>query len=141
MAISDQQVRAIIDWLAGELKEGSVEDLAARRALAEVLRHEKLDMGIRLLLANLIDPDSRDDIGLWLVFKRPQGRTKTIDRRKVAAIIWKQVKAGIKKEAAVADAMKKCGVKSRDKALAAYKEWKPHFEKWAPKLKDLTKTD
>ncbi len=141
MTIGDQEVEAIINWLTGTLKEGSAEDFRARRALAEVLRHERLDMGLRLSLANLIDPDQRDDLGLWLVFKRAQGRQKTIDRRRVAAIIWKQVNAGIKKESAVADAMKKCGVKSRDKALAAYKEWKPYFEKFGSKVKDLTRTD
>ena len=107
MKISDQEIRSVIDWLAGKFKEGSVKDLAARRALAQVLRREKLDTGLRYALANLIDPDQQDDLGLWLVFKRAQGRKKTIDWRKVAAIIWKQVKAGIKKEVAVADAMKK----------------------------------
>jgi hypothetical protein len=141
MAIGDQEVKAIIDWLAGKFKEGSAEDLKARRALAEVLRHERLDMGFRQMIADLIDPDQRDDLGLWLVFKRAQGRQKTMDRRRVAAIIWEQVNAGIKKESAVAEAMKKCGVKSRDKALAAYKEWKPHFEKSGSKLKGLTRTD
>jgi hypothetical protein len=141
MTISDQEVKAIIDWLTGKFKEGSAEDLKARRELAKVLRHGPLDRNLLRILADLIDPDQRDDLGLWLIFKRAQGRRKTMDRRRVAAIIWKQVSAGIKKESAVADAMKKCGVKSRDKALAAYKEWKPHFEKFGSKVKGMTRTD
>jgi hypothetical protein len=141
MTVSDQDVKAIIDWLTGKLKEGSVEDLSARRALAEVLRHERLDMGLRYALADLIDPDQRDDLGLWLVFKRAQGRKQTTNWRRVAAIIWKEVNAGTKKEAAVAEAMGKCGVKSRAKALAAYNEWKPIFEKHGAQLKALTSID
>jgi hypothetical protein len=52
-----------------------------------------------------------------------------MDRYRVAEIIWEQVKRGTKKEAAVADAMKRCNVKSRDKALLAYKEFKPIFDR------------
>ena len=141
MKISEHDVASIIDWLAGKLKEGSADDLKARRALAKVLRYGPLDRGLLFILADLIDPDTRDDLSLWLVFKRAPGAKKTMDRRKVAAIIWRQVKTGIKKEAAVADAMKKCNVRSRDKALAAYNEYRPIFEKWGSKMKALTQTD
>jgi hypothetical protein len=139
MKISDREITRLSDWLGGGLKEGSAKDLEARRALAKALRYGPPDRGLLRVLADLIEPDA--DIGLRLVFKRTQGTKRTMDRRKVAAIIWEQVNAGIKKEAAVADAMKKCNVKSRDKALAAYNEYKPIFERHGSKLKALTRTE
>jgi hypothetical protein len=138
MKISEHDVASIIDWLVGKLKEGSADDLKARRALAKVLRYGPLDRRLLFILADLIDPDTRDDLSRWLVFKRAPGAKKTMDR---SAIIWRQVKTGIKKEAAVADAMNKCNVRSRDKALAAYNEYRPIFEKWGSKIKALTQTD
>jgi hypothetical protein len=138
--ISAHEVKALAEWLGGESKDGSTEDLEGRRALAKVLRHGPLDLGVRCMLANLIDPDTTDDAGVRLVFKRAPGRARTMDRRRVAAIIWHEIRAGIKKESAVARAMGECNV-SRSKALEAYKEWKPAFEKYGSKLKALTRTD
>jgi hypothetical protein len=140
MTISDHEIKRIGDWLSGKFKEDSAEDLEARRVLGKALCHGPLDLGVRLMLADLIDPDRSEDMGVRLVFKRAPGRARTMDRRKVAAIIWNQTKAGIKKESAVASAMEKCNV-SRSKALAAYNEWKPFFERDGSRLKGLTRTD
>jgi hypothetical protein len=139
MKIAD--IDLIAAWLVGELKDGSPADFGARRALAKALRHGPLAPSLRAVIADLIDPETGDDIGMKLVFKRAQGAKRTMDRRKVAAIIWKQIKAGVKKDAAVADAMKKCDVRSRDKALAAFNEYRPILEKYGSKLKALTRTD
>jgi hypothetical protein len=140
MAEDPEVIASTVAWLTGRLKDGSPEDLEARRALAWSLRYGPLDRGRRFMLARLIDPDMREILSLYLAFKRPRGAKRTMDRRKVAAIIWKQFKAGTKKEAAVADAMEKCKV-SRSKALEAYAEWEPLFESHGSKLKRLTRTD
>jgi hypothetical protein len=139
--ISAHEVKALVEWLGGELKDGSIEDLEGRRALARVLRHGPVDRGLLFVLADLIDPDQREDIGLWLTFKRPPGRKKTTDWRRVAAVIWRELRRGKQQKTAVSIAMEECGVGSRDKALAAYKKWKPIFERDGSKLKALTRTD
>jgi hypothetical protein len=54
---------------------------------------------------------------------------------------WKLKKQGWKKEAALKKAMSHCGVKSRDKALAACRDWFPVFDKHGTKLKALTSTE
>jgi len=142
MKINDRVIACISEWLDGKLKEGSTDDLKARRALAKALRYGPPDRGLLFMLAGVIDPDCRDDLSFWLVFKRqPGNRSKSIDHRRVAAIIWHELRAGKRQKAAVSIAMEKCGVGSRDKALAAYNRWKPIFEKWGPKMKALTKID
>lgn len=60
-----------------------------------------------------------------------------MDRHRVAKIIWEQVGRGIKKEAAVQEAMTLCNVKSRDKALAAYDEWKPFLDRQRKRKKKI----
>jgi hypothetical protein len=56
---TQHEVRLIGRFLAGELKEGSAENLTARRALARLLRNpeQQLDLGLRWALAELFDPD------------------------------------------------------------------------------------
>ena len=99
MTISKGDITGIIDWLGGKFKEGSPADLKARRALADVLRYEPRDQGLMSTLADLIDPDRREDVGLWLMFKRPRGnRSKRINWRRVAAIIWHENRRGQKAE-------------------------------------------
>jgi len=115
----------IDDWCHLKLKEGSAEELEARKIIAHLLRHGPLKLRLRVDLATLIDPQTRDVYGWWLTSKRRPGAQRTMDRFRVAEIIWKQVKLGIKKESAVQDTMTRCNV-SRSKALAAYKEYK-HF--------------
>jgi hypothetical protein len=141
MAVSRNEIAAIARLLCGEMKKGSSEDMAARRSLAKVLRYGPPDRGLCFVLADLIDPDQRKFVGMWLEFQRPRGRKRTTDRRRVAAIIWKELRAGKRQKAAVSIAMEKCGVRSRDKALSAYKTWKPIFERNDPKMKALTRTD
>ncbi len=140
MTISKGDITCIIDWLDGKFKEGSSADVKARRALANALRYEPRDHGLMFTLADLIDPDRREDVDLWLVFKRARGnRSKRINWRRVAAIIWHETRAGKKPKAAVSIAMETCGVKSRDKALKAYKYWEPMFERCGSQLKSLTR--
>jgi hypothetical protein len=136
-------IAGIVAWLAGRFKEGSPEDLEARRALARFLRGPlgPLDQAPLFMLAALIDPDKRDDLSLWLVFKRPRGnRSRPMNHRRVAAVIWHELRAGKPQKAAVSIAREKCKV-SRSKALEAFDEWKPLFEKHGSKLKWLTRTD
>jgi hypothetical protein len=92
MAIGDHEIKSIVDWLGGKFKEGSADDLKARRTLARALRDRPLDRDLLFMLADLIDPDQRGDMGLWLVFKRPPGRRKTTNWRRVAAIIGMNAK-------------------------------------------------
>jgi hypothetical protein len=138
MAISDQEIAAIVGWLDGKPKEGSAEDLAGRRALAKVLRYGPLDRGLLFMLADLIDPDSRDDIGQWLVFKRARGRSKTVNSRQVAAVVWHQVKARCKREAAYEHAKETLGV-SFSAAEKAFAQWADVFNKSATTLKGITR--
>jgi hypothetical protein len=119
----------IDDWLHHRLKEGSAEELQARRSIAHHLRHGPLRLNLRVALATLIDPETRDVYGWWLTSKRPRGAKPTMDGYRVAAIIEEQLKRGIKKEAAVQDAMTRCNVKSRDKALTAYRKYKPLLDR------------
>jgi hypothetical protein len=141
MPIGDHEIKSIIDWLSDKFEEDSDEEKAARRVLVKVLRHWPPNRGILFILADLIDPDMRDDMGRWLAFKRAQGAKRTMDWRKVSAVIWRELRAGKQQKAAVSIAMEECGVGSRDKALAAYNKWKPIFEKWGSKMKALTRTD
>jgi hypothetical protein len=143
MAADPEVITSIVTWLAGRLKEGSPEDLEARRALARFLRGPlgPLDQAPLFMLAALIDPDKRDDLSLWLVLKRPRGnRSRPIDHRRVAATIWHELRANKPQKAAVSIAMEKCRV-SRRTALEAFYVWKPIFEKWGSKMKALTQTD
>jgi hypothetical protein len=131
----------VVDWLDGKHKEDSPEDWLARRALAAALRYGRLDRGLLFMLAALIDPDMRDDLSLWLVFKRPRGnRSRPMNHRRVAAVIWHELRANKQPKAAVSIAMEKCKV-SRSKALEAFYKWEPLFERHGSKMKWLTRTD
>jgi hypothetical protein len=92
------------------------------------------------MLADLIDPDMRNDLSLWLVFKRPPGRTKSVDDRNVAAVVWHRVQAGDQKEAAYQHAVDTLGVSLRT-AKKAYKKWEPHFTAHGSRLKGLTRIE
>ena len=141
MSIGDHEIKNISDWLDGKFTEGSAKDLEARRTLAKVLRHGPLALSLRVRLANLIDPDMRDDLSLWLVFKRPRGRTKSVDDRNVAAGIWHRIQAKKDpKEAAYQHAVDTLGVSLRT-AKKAYKTWEKHFADYGSKLKGLTRTE
>ena len=140
MTIGDRELASIIDWLGGKFKEDSADDLKTRRALAKVLRHGPLDLGLRCMMADVIDPDIRDILSLWLVFKRPPGRTKSIDDRNVAAVIWHRIQAGDQKEAAYQHAVDTLGVSLRT-AKEHYKAWEKLFTEHGSKLKGLTRIE
>jgi hypothetical protein len=140
MTTSDREITSIVDWLDGKFKEDSAADLEARRVLAKVLRHGRLDRGLRFLLAELIeiDPDPRKRESQWLVFKRPPGRPKSVDDRNVAAVIWRRIQTGDQKKAAYWHAVDKLGVSLRT-ARKCYRQWEKHFANHGSKLKKLTR--
>jgi len=92
------------------------------------------------MLADLIDPDTRDDLSRWLVFKRPPGRTKSVNDRNVAAVIWDRIQAGDKKEAAYQHAVDTLGVSLRT-AKEYYKAWEKVFTEHGSKLKGLIRIE
>ena len=124
--------KLIIDWIAGRFRDGSIEDLAARRAIARRLRHGPLSVELLAGLATLIDPDFREVHGWWLAAKRPRGRPKSVDDRRVAATVWQELKRGQRMKVAVAEAMGKFGITSPGKVYEAFRKWKPHFENSDP---------
>ena len=138
MAITDAELDAIIDWLDGIYEEDSAEDIEGRRAIARVLREEPYP-AVLVRLANLIDPDARDVQRQWLVFKRARGRSKTVNGRQVAAIVWERIKAGDKREAAYGQAADVLGI-SKSAAEKALAEWEDFFDANAERLKGLTRT-
>jgi hypothetical protein len=141
MAITQVEYELIVDWLDGDLKDGSPKEIEARRHLARALRDGSLTLGMRVGLANLIDPEDRKWMKRSLVFKRPAGARATVDHLKVATIIWHERKAGRQMKSAVSIAMEKCGMRSRDKALAAYKEYRPFLETVGDRMKALRELD
>jgi hypothetical protein len=51
-------IQALIEWLRGDIRKGSRRELQARRTLARMLRSERpLDLGLRFILADAVDPD------------------------------------------------------------------------------------
>ena len=90
------------------------------------------------MLAAAIDPDTRDTVSRWLVFKRPPGRTKSVDDRNVASVIWHRIQAGDPKDAAYQHAVDTQNVKLTA-AKKAYKKWEESFRTFGPKLKGLTR--
>jgi hypothetical protein len=124
-------IQALIEWLRGDLREGSARDLQARRTLARMLRSSKpLDPGVRFILADAVDPDGES--GERLVLKRKPGRRQRVNERHVAAYVYQRKKAGVKAESAVKEAMTKFNV-GRSTVTGALSKWRPHFER-DPKL-------
>jgi hypothetical protein len=138
--VSEHEIASIIEWLGGELEEGSDKDKEARRALAKVLRWGPWDRSLLCALADLIDSDeeTREDLGLWLVFRRPPGRAKTVNERLVAAVAWEWIQAGHPREAAYQHAVEELGVSLRT-AKKALKAWENHFVRDGARLKGLTR--
>jgi hypothetical protein len=122
---------ALADWLRGNTKKGSARDLQARRVLARMLRSsEPLEMVVRLILADAVDPDGVG--GLQLSLKRKLGRRRQINHLDVAAYVYKRKKAGVKAESAINEAMTKFNV-GRSTVTGAWSKWRPYFER-GPKL-------
>lgn len=140
-SVSDHEARLVHKWLSAEIKEGAGDDDKARRILARFLRSSlPLDLGLRVLLANQIDPDTRDDAGQWLAFKRVRGnRSRRVNSRQIAAAVWDRNVKGEKWEAAVQQAMKDFGV-GRSTVTAAWDKWSPVFASpLRSKMKMLTR--
>ena len=98
--------RRILDLLAGRrvldkrglpqttyLKEGSAKEVEARRALARELRTSRpLDIGLKFLLADLIDPDNDVEIRHIRFGHRRKGKKTNADAEKtVAEFLWERV--------------------------------------------------
>jgi hypothetical protein len=113
------------------LKEGSTEEKEARHALARMLRSSRpLDLGVRCLIAVMIDPDCDEaDRRIRFKHKRRGQRSNALAEKEVAEFIWSQRQAGRQVKVAVDDARKKFGLEqSRVKAI---------WGLWGPILKRL----
>jgi len=108
------------------LRDGSAEEIAARRALARLLRTSSpLDLGLRVVLADLIDPDC-DAVERQIRFeRRRRGKPSSAHADKqMCEFIWAHVKDGVKKEAAFQSAMDRFGLK-RSRILKIWSDWQP----------------
>lgn len=107
------------------LKEGSPEELEARRALARELRKSTpLDLGLRFLIADLVDPD--DEAGRRIRFghRRRGTPSNALAEKEIAEFIWSQVRSGVKTEAAAVQAIKKFGLE-RTRIFEIWSHWQP----------------
>ncbi|HEY6700035.1 MAG TPA: hypothetical protein VI137_04330 [Pseudolabrys sp.] len=116
----------IADLLYGHLKDGSADEQEARRALACKLRSARpLDLGLRFLLADLIDPD-RDEVDRCIRFgSRRSGRpSDALAEKQVAEFIFSKVQTGEPVKVVIDDAVRKFGLK-RARLLKIWGHWKP----------------
>ena len=108
------------------LKEGCADELEARRALARELRKSSpLDLGVRLILADMVDPDC-DAQDRRIVFKRRRkGKpSNAAAEKEVAEFIWSLMQEGGRKKVPISLAGEKFGLKpSRVKKV--WSEWQP----------------
>jgi hypothetical protein len=138
MMATGEELFKIECWVSGDIKSGSAEEIEVRRLAARLLRAG--DFAVRQALAIIVDPDHQDGnaYGTQMVFKRRRGnRSNCVDDRNVAAVIWHEHQAGRGRKAYQA-AVAQLGVSLRT-AKAAYKKWKPIFEKDGTRLKALTR--
>jgi hypothetical protein len=109
---------------------GSREELEARRALARMLRSSRpLDLGLRFILADMIDPD-RDEVERTILFKyRREGkRSNPVAEKTVAEYVAAQLEDSGKLESAIAKAMEKFDLK-RTRVLDIWRVWKPILQR------------
>jgi hypothetical protein len=107
------------------LKEGSPEELEARRALARMLRTSlPLDLGVRFLLADMIDPDNECDRRIRFGHRRKGKPSNAIADKEIAEFIWSQVRSGVKTEAATVQAIKRFGL-GRTRIFEIWSHWQP----------------
>jgi hypothetical protein len=95
------------------LKNGSAEELEARRALVRYLRKSRpIDLGIRWVIADLVDPDCIEiDRQIRIEHRRKGKPSKSaLAEKKIAEFVWSQVQAGIKAESAIKSAKEKFGL-------------------------------
>lgn len=120
-------IQALIEWLRGELRKGSPRELRARRTLARMLRSERpLDLGLRFILADAVDPDGEG--AQRLLLKRKRGRPQRINHRRVAAFLYQRTKAGESWEAAVHATMDEFRC-ARGTVTGAWSKWRGHIER------------
>jgi hypothetical protein len=109
------------------LKEGSTEELEARRALARELRTSiPLNLSLRFAIAELIDPDC-DEVERRIRFdRRREGRpsSNALAEKQIAEFIFARVQAGVKTESVIASAVKKFGL-VRSRIFEIWRIWKP----------------
>jgi hypothetical protein len=112
------------------LSEGSSEETEARRALAQMLKTSlQLDLGLRGILADLIDPD-RDELDRRIRFeRRRKGKpSNAVAEEQIAEFIWTQRRAGAKMKPVITEAIKKFGLKEK-RILAIWKIWRPILQR------------
>lgn len=121
MATGEQLIQ-LERWIEGE------DSADVRRMVAALLRAG--DAAVCMRLANIINPDVMPDAhGTRLMFKRTRGnRSRQIDAREVAAVVWHRIKAGDPREAAYQHAADTLHVSLRT-AKAALSEWEAKFER------------
>jgi hypothetical protein len=102
-----------------------------------MFREGPMPPSVRVMLANMCDPDTRDTFKLRLTFKRERGASKIKNDRRAAAVVWERMKAGDKCEAAIQHAVDTLGV-SRSFAEKAFAKWNDKFAK--SKVKGLIRT-
>ena len=139
-----REVDLILQFLSGQLKEGSNENLNARRALARLLRRpeQRLDLGLRWALAELFDPDppplvdgeghcGKDDEQPFIIHLKRRRRGKpakeTVAERDIAVFIWDRHGKRQMRDI-VRAATKKFGPK-RTQILKIWEKWQPIL-KW-----------
>jgi hypothetical protein len=109
------------------LKEGSPEELEARQALARMLRSSRpLDLGLRCILADMIDPECDAAERTIRIKNRCEGkRTNPLAEKTVAEYMVAMLHEGDGKlEYAIAKATEKFGLK-RTRLLKIWQVWKP----------------
>lgn len=122
--VHDSRGLSRIDYLEGD------EELEARRALARMLKTSlPLDLGLRFLIADLIDPDC-DEINRQIRFEnRRKGKpSNAAAEKQVAEFIWSQRQTGVTMKRTVIDATAKFGL-NRSRVLAIWKIWQPILQR------------
>src|SRR3954447_83525 len=115
------------------LKEGSADELEARRAFERLLRTSRpLDHGLRVVLADLISPD-RNEINRRIRFvnRRKGKESNALADKEVAQHIETMLHDGGKARStkyAISKAEEKFGLK-RSRLLDIWKEWKPILQR------------
>jgi hypothetical protein len=109
--------------------EAGSEEKTARRALARILRTSKpLDLGLRLCIADLVDPDRNEiEREIRFAYRRKGGRrASAVGENEIAEFIRAQLQAGTKLKAAVSNATEHFGFgKSRSRAMDIWRHWQP----------------
>jgi hypothetical protein len=120
---------ALVERLRVRTKKGSARDLQARRTLARILRSsEPLEVGVRFILADAVDPDRLRGAVTMPEFKRKRGRPQRISDFNIAAFVYRKRQSGQKYRLAVEEAMTEFKA-SRSKVTSAYRKSRPDIER------------